>query len=69
LRGRYSLVWQKILCYDYGRLGHKISDHREKTKKIEKIKKKELEKKSEKDEKKIEEKKKGKIAKKEKKKI
>ena len=52
LRGRYPLVWQKVLCYKCGGIGHKRSDHREKTKKEEK---KELEKKSEKEEKKIEE--------------
>ena len=68
MRGRYSLAWQKVLCYEYGGLDHKRSDYKEKTKNIEKIEKKKLEKKSEKDEKKIEGKKKGKMAKKEKKK-
>ena len=41
MKRKYPLVWWKVQCYECRGLGHKRSDHREKTKKIEK---KELEK-------------------------
>ena len=36
LKGRYPLAWRKVQCYECGGIGHKRSDHREKTKEVEK---------------------------------
>ena len=69
LRGRYPLVWQKVLCYKYGRIGHRKSDHKEKTKKIEKKQEVEKDKIDKKEMKKRDRKKKGKSDKKKIKKI